>query len=189
MYGKRLSRRDSKCINCSNEVRMTKTGKIKSFAMSLALAATLAVPFAVAQTTDDAPRAKRDRGGRFERHGGRGGLMGFRNLDLTDAQKEQIKQIHENHRQALAPIREQIRQKRQEMRQASEGGAFNESLVTQKLTEIAPLEAKLMAERHRLHQETMSVLTAEQKTKLEQQREQFKNRFRERRERRQPSTR
>ena len=167
---------------------MTKTAKIKSFALSLALAMTLAVPFAIAQTTEDGPRAKKDRGGRFERHGGRGGFRGFHNLDLTDAQKDQMKQIHENHRQTLAPLREQIRQKRQEIRQASEGGTFNESLVTQKLTEIAPLEAKLMAEQYRLRQETMSILTPEQKAKMEQSREQFKNRG-ERRERRQPSTR
>jgi protein CpxP len=171
---------------------MTKTGKIKAFVMSLALAAAVAIPVAYAQTTEEGPKAKRDRGGRFERHGGRGGMrggmMGFRNLDLTDEQKAQIKQIRENHRQAMTPIMEQIRQKRQEIRQASQDGSFNESLVAQKLAEIAPLEAKMMAERARIHQETMSVLTAEQKAKLEEQRQQRHNRFKERRERRQSAT-
>jgi Spy/CpxP family protein refolding chaperone len=62
------------------------------------------------------------------------------------------------------------------LRQASEGGTFNEALATQKLTEIAPLEAKLMASQHNLHEQMLSVLTAEQKAQLEQSRAQFKAR-------------
>jgi Spy/CpxP family protein refolding chaperone len=115
-------------------------------------------------------------------------MMGFSKLDLTDAQKAQIKQIHENHRQSIAPITEQIRAKRQEIRQASQGGTFNEALVAQKLSEIAPLEAKLMGEQFRIHQETLSVLTAEQKAKLDQMREQFKSKSGERRALKQQKT-
>jgi Spy/CpxP family protein refolding chaperone len=70
------------------------------------------------------------------------------------------------------------------LRQANEGGTFNEALATQKLTEIAPLEAKLMAERARLHQEMLSVLTAEQKAQLEQAKAQRKARRGEMRGRR-----
>ncbi|HET8675268.1 MAG TPA: hypothetical protein VFO63_05740, partial [Blastocatellia bacterium] len=61
-------------------------------------------------------------------------------------------------------------------------------LVSQKLAEIAPLEAKMMAERARIHQETLSVLTPEQKTKLEQMREQFKSRRGERKARKQTTS-
>ena len=61
------------------------------------------------------------------------------------------------------------------MRQASEGGTFNEALATQKLTETAALQAKLMGERFKLNQEMQSVLTAEQKTQLEQLKAQSKN--------------
>ena len=107
-------------------------------------------------------------------------MMGFRNLDLTDAQKTQMKQIRENHSQTLRPIMEQIHAKRQEIRQANQGGAFNESLVTQKLTEIAPLEAKLQGEQFRAHQEMLGVLTPDQKAKLEQTREQLKAKWAER---------
>jgi Spy/CpxP family protein refolding chaperone len=60
------------------------------------------------------------------------------------------------------------------LRQASEGGTFNEALATQKLTETAGLQAKLMGERFKLHQEMLTVLTAEQKTQLEQMKAQFK---------------
>jgi Spy/CpxP family protein refolding chaperone len=76
---------------------------------------------------------------------------------------------------------EQIRAKRQEMRAASEGGTVNEAAVAQKLAEIAPLEAKVMADRALIRQESLAVLTAEQKAKLDQMREQAKARWAERR--------
>jgi Spy/CpxP family protein refolding chaperone len=41
---------------------------------------------------------------------------------------------------------------------------------------MASLEAKLMGEQYKLHQEMLSVLTAEQKAQLEQSRAQFKTR-------------
>ena len=150
--------------------------------MAAVMAMAVSASVAVAQSTDDGGNAKKERRGHFGHRGGRdGAMMGFRNLDLTDAQKAQMKQIHQSHRQAIAPLMEQIRTKRQEIRQASQGATFNEALVAQKLAEIAPLEARLQAERFRIHQESLSVLTPEQKTKLEQSREQFKSRWSERR--------
>jgi Spy/CpxP family protein refolding chaperone len=62
------------------------------------------------------------------------------------------------------------------LRQASEGGTFNEALATQKLTEMASLQAKMMGEEIKLHQEMLSVLTPEQKAQLEQSKAQFKAR-------------
>lgn len=155
---------------------MKKLTKIQTIAVAIIMAITVAIPVALAQSGDTgAKRQWRERGD----HGGH--FMGFRNLDLTDAQKAQIKQIHESHSQSIRPLMEQIRAKRQEIRQASEGGTFNEALVSQKLSEIAPLEAKLMGEQFRIHQEMLSVLTPEQKAKLDQSREQAKSRRAERR--------
>jgi protein CpxP len=98
----------------------------------------------------------------------------FKQLNLTDDQKAKMKEIRESFSERNKPLHEQLRAKRQELRQASEGGTFNEALATQKLTEMAGLEAKLMGERIKLHQETLSVLTAEQKAQLEQAKAQFK---------------
>ena len=114
-------------------------------------------------------------------------MMGFGNLDLTDAQKTQMKQIRESHSQSLRPLMEQLRAKHQELRQASEGSTFNEALVTQKLTEMAPLEAKLQGEQFRLRQEMIAILTPDQKAKLDQSREQFKSKWAERRTSKQKS--
>ena len=160
---------------------MKKLNRFQAIAIAFVLAIAVAVPVAVAQSANDS-----DKGGRhshFGGHGGRGGfgMMGFGNLDLSDAQKAQLKQIHENHRQSIAPLMQEIRAKRQEIHQANQSGTFDEALVTQKLREIAPLEAKLMGEQSRIHQEMLSVLTPDQKTKLDQMREQFKSRRGERR--------
>lgn len=160
---------------------MGKLNRIHAIAFAAVMALAIAVPIAIAQSKDAGGQRQRHAEGREHgmRGGGRMAGASFRNLDLTDAQKAQMKQIRESHSQSLRPLMEQIRAKRQEIRQASESGTFNEALVTQKLSEIAPLEAKLMGERSRLHQETLSVLTAEQKAKLEQSREQRKSKWAE----------
>ena len=159
-------------------------GRFKTVAIATLSAIALAASIAVAQTVTTNQGAQQ--GTPMERHGGRGGHKGhgwggmrdggFRQLNLTEDQKAKIKQIRETFAQTNKPLRDQLRAKRQELRQASEGGTFNEALATQKLMEIAPLEAKLMGEEHKLHEQMLSVLTAEQKAQLEQSRAQFKTR-------------
>jgi Spy/CpxP family protein refolding chaperone len=171
---------------------MSKLGRFKTLAIATLSAIVLAASIAVAQTVT--PNQDNTQGPRTERRGGRGDHKGhgwggmrrggfFGQLNLTEDQKTKVKQIRESFAERNKPLREQLRAKRQELRQASEGGTFNEALATQKLTEMASLEAKLMGERHKLHQETLSVLTAEQKAQLEQSRAQFKARRGERRNR------
>jgi protein CpxP len=163
---------------------MTK-GRVKTLAIATLSAIALAASIAVAQTvTTDQSTQK---GSRMEHRGGRGkherrGWGGmreggmFRQLNLTEDQKAKMKQIRESFAERNKPLREELRAKRQELRQTSEGGTFNEALATQKLTEMASLQAKLMGEQFKLHQETLSVLTTEQKAQLEQSKAQFKSR-------------
>jgi Spy/CpxP family protein refolding chaperone len=171
---------------------MNKLGRFKTLAIATLSAIALAASIAVAQsvTTDQGDA----QGTRTERRGGRGKHKGhgwggmrqggfFRQLNLTEDQQAKMKQIRESFAERNKPLREQLRAKRQELRQANEGGTFNEALATQKLTEMASLQAKLMGERMKLHQETLSVLTAEQKAQLEQSKAQFKTRRGERRNR------
>ena len=165
-------------------------GRFKVLAIATLSAIALAASIAVAQSvTPDQGNAQ---GTRTERRGGRGGHKGhgwggmreggfFKQLNLTEDQKTKLEQIRQNFADRNKPLREQLQAKRQELRQANEGGTFNEALATQKLTEMASLQAKLMGERARLHQEMLSVLTAEQKAQLEQSRAQFKTRRGERR--------
>ena len=153
---------------------------------AIALAGSIVVAQSVStgQSNTQGTQVERRGHGRGE-HGWGGMREGgfFKQLNLTEDQKAKMKQIRESFAERNKPLREQLQAKRQELRQANEGGTFNEALATQKLTEIAPLEAKLMGEQAREHQEVLSVLTAEQKAQLEQARAQFKTRRGEMRKR------
>ena len=156
---------------------MKKLGKVKILAIASLSAVVLVASIAVAQSvkTDrgSGQGPRREWNGEGAKRGFHGGGA-FNRLNLTDDQKAKMKQIRESFAERSKPLLEQLRTKRQELRQASEGSTFNEALATQKLTEMAGLQAKLMGERFQLHQEMESVLTAEQKTQLEQIKTQFK---------------
>lgn len=141
---------------------------------AVALAASIAVAQSV-KTDQPNQQGRRHewRGQGMKRGFHRGGAF-LNRLNLTDDQKAKMKQIRESFIASNKPLLDQVRAKRQELRQASEGGTFNEALATQKLTEMASLQAKMMGERFKLRQEMQSVLTAEQKAQLEQLKAQFK---------------
>lgn len=177
---------------------MNKIGRFKTLAIATLSAIALAASIAVAQQSsttgqdnqgDNAQGERREwrgRGRGKHKRGFRGMRAGgfFRQLNLTEDQKAKMKQIRQTFAETNKPVREQLRAKRQELRQASEGGTFNEALATQKMTEMASLQARLMGERFKLHQEMLSVLTAEQKAQLEQAKAQRKARRGEMRGRR-----
>jgi Spy/CpxP family protein refolding chaperone len=177
---------------------MKKPGPIRILAIASLSAAALAAPIALAQTTSTNQesqkatqgegrghgkgngwgdhRGQRGHGGRGERGGLFAGMRGglFRGITLTDDQKAKMKQIGESFRARTRSLHEELRAKRQELRQASDGGTFNETLATQKLQETAGLQAKLMAEQFKMRNELQSALTAEQKAQIEQKRAEFK---------------
>src|SRR6266498_1574826 len=143
---------------------MKRLGKFKMLAISaVVLVASIAVAQSVKTNGGNGQR------GAWMKHGfhGRGGAF-LNRLNLTDDQKAKIKAFRASFLESNKPLFEQVQAKRQELRQASEGGTFNEALATQKLTEMAVLQAKLMGERFKLRQEMQSVLTAEQRAQLEQ---------------------
>ena len=147
---------------------------------AIALAASIAVAQSVKTDQDNGKttRGAWQRGRGEGKNHGWGRMQGafLQQLNLTDDQKAKIKQMREGSAESNKALREQLRAKRQELRQASEGGTFNEALATQKLTEMAGLQAKLMGEQFKLHQQMLSVLTTEQKAQLEQAKAQFKTR-------------
>src|ERR1044072_2926423 len=121
---------------------MKTLGKLKTLGLATVLtAAAVGGSIAVAQSvTTNQDQTKQHQWGRGGRGHGFDGMRGdglFSQLNLTDDQKAKIKQIHESFAQTNKPLRDQIRAKRQELRQAQEGSTFNESLAAQKLTEMA----------------------------------------------------
>jgi Spy/CpxP family protein refolding chaperone len=148
----------------------------------------LATTFSFAQNagakTDDAEALfgnfERSEGNFHHRRGDR--IRGFiaEQLGLSDAQKAQIKQIRENHKDNVKPLIQELRAKKQELRQSFEGDVYNETLAAQKISEMSGVKARLIGERFKMKKEILAVLTPEQKTKLDQIKEQFKARHGER---------
>lgn len=172
---------------------MKRLGKIQTLALAGLSALALSVPVALAQTADGEQgqqhgvrgerRGKGGKGGEFGHRGGRRGGM-FRGVDLTDEQETRLQQIRQSFGERTRPLREQLRAKHDELRQAEAGSTFNEALAAQKLTEAAGLQARLIAEEFRMRQESLAVLTAEQRTQVEQRRQQHEQRREQRKSRR-----
>src|SRR4051812_39428691 len=107
---------------------MKKLGRIQTLAVAGLSALALAAPVAIAQTTGGeqggqtkgAHEGRHGRGGRHGKggeFGGRGGRFGggmFRGVELTDAQKASLKQIHESFGERTKSLREQLRAKHEE---------------------------------------------------------------------------
>ena len=106
--------------------------------------------------------------------GGPGGPMGFgpgfRNLDLSDDQKAQLKKIAEARRSDFEAAGQKVRAAREGMRALVEADSINESAIRAKSVEIAAAEADVMILNAKVRQESLQVLTSEQQAKLKEQR-------------------
>lgn len=110
-------------------------------------------------------------------HGGydsqdmRGGLRGLRGLDLSDAQREQVRGIFKEQAPAMRERMEIARKAHQELRTASLAPSFDGARVRS----LADTAAKALADAAVLRAEAMSkvvaLLTPEQRAKLEERRQ------------------
>jgi len=91
---------------------------------------------------------------------------GFRELDLSDDQKAQLKQIAESHREEFRAAGEKVGAAREGMRALVEGDTIDENAIRAKSQEIAAAEAEVMILNAKVRQQSMQVLTPEQQAKL-----------------------
>jgi periplasmic protein CpxP/Spy len=173
-------------------MQLTGTRKIVgALAFSGVLALTGIIGFAQQQTTQgqDGAQARTGRGWRGGKGfgGKRGGLFGVRlaeKLNLTDAQKEQIKQITTRYRESAKASRQQLRGQRGVGFDALKGGTFDEAQVRAAAQARANARVEREVTRARMMSEIYNVLTAEQKAQIaafRQQREQKRQEWRARR--------
>jgi Spy/CpxP family protein refolding chaperone len=157
----------------------------------------LAVAPIFAQTVH--PRARRRRAGwarrtqlRPGRARGHLGEFGRASpLDLTDAQREQVRGIVGSHQAALKEIGDRLRVAHEGMEGLITADAVDEAAIRAKSAEVAAVQADAAVLRARVHHDVFSVLTAEQQAKAKELRAQRETRqkeraqnFRERRPRR-----
>jgi len=127
---------------------------------------------------------KRDRGERGMRGGKHGGdkmmMRGLGQLNLSDAQKQQVRVINENFKTATQTQREEMRalgmKKRDGIITADEQARFKE------------IRSQLKASGEQTRNSVLAVLTAEQRTQLNRMKEEMKQRKMERRQNRQKQT-
>lgn len=116
--------------------------------------------------------------------GRRGGFGRFgAELNLTDAQQEQLRQIEERYRTTFKAQRENRGQERREFDPLS-GGTFDEAAVRAAAQARANAQVEREVAHARMMHEMYNVLTADQKAQLaaaRQQREQRRQEFRSRR--------
>jgi periplasmic protein CpxP/Spy len=138
--------------------------------------------YATAQNTNQDPRPF-SRGGRM---GGPGGPMGMlpmlaRELNITDAQKAQIKTIADSHRDEWKALGDRARTAHQSLQQAVTADTVDEGLIRQRSAEVAAVEADMAVARARAHAEVFQLLTPEQKTQAKTLQSQMQDRMKERR--------
>lgn len=175
--------------------------KSKKIAGTLALTGTLMLSGlnVFAQQTATAPAAGQKNGaaqhwsreGGKRGHGKRGGFghQFGQNLNLTDAQKEQMRQISTRYRESFKAMHEQTRTQERGAHggiyDALKDGAFDEAKVRAAAQARANARVEMDVARSRMMSEMYAVLTPEQKAQLateRQQREQKRQEWRAQRE-------
>lgn len=132
------------------------------------------------------PGGPRGRGPGFGPGFGRGGPqagLALRALDLTEAQREQVRQLTEQHRQQTRALVERARAAGDAQRQAMEAPAFNEQQVRAAAQALAEVQTDLAVQQARLRSDIYALLTAEQQQRLQQMQAERETRQNERRER------
>jgi len=142
--------------------------KFWSFAIALlAIALCGAVALSYAQQTNTAANAA---GWSGHRHGHMGYLA--RELNLTDAQKAQIKTMTQAQRATNRPLMQQMAQNRLAMLNLTANGAFDQAKVQALANQQAQITAQLAVQKASLRSQIYNqVLTADQKAKADQLRQ------------------
>lgn len=150
--------------------------------------------YATAQNTNQDPRPfSRGPGGPFDsaqgrrggRMGGPGGPIGMlpmlaRELNITDAQKAQIKTIADSHRDEWKALGDRARTAHEALQQAVTADTVDEGLIRQRSAEVGAVEADMAVARARTHAEVFQLLTPEQKTQAKTLQSTFAERMKQR---------
>ena len=128
------------------------------------------------------PQGPPDGGGFHDGPGGpRGGLVPFaRDLNLTDEQKAQIQKLTDSLEESTQALREQLRAQHGDEFAALKDGAFDEAAVRAAAQARANVQVELEVARARTMAQIYALLTAEQKAKINELRQQFEQRRTER---------
>jgi len=104
--------------------------------------------------------------------------MSLRELNLTDAQKEQVKSIMKANHASMKPLMQQMEKNRAAMLAATANGTYNAAQIQTLANQQSQLLAAMIVNREALHHQIYTqVLTADQQAKAEQLRTEQINRI------------
>ncbi|HEX2445008.1 MAG TPA: Spy/CpxP family protein refolding chaperone [Vicinamibacterales bacterium] len=142
----------------------------------------LIVTATLAAHQDETGERWQPRSGRM--HRGFGGFDGLalRQLDLTDAQREQVRSIFEQNRDEMRAAGEKLRTARRGLYDATSAGTVDEAAIRTAAEALANAEAEAAINRARVHAQVWQILTPEQQAKAKELRQQREARRKERRQ-------
>jgi len=139
--------------------------------------------FAQGDAPSDGPRRHRSR---FGIGGpGRGGLAALARLDLTEAQREQVREVVGRHRSEMQDAGKRLHEAHQAQRAAVETMPVNEGLIRSTTQTLANAQTDMALLQARVRSEVWALLTPEQQEKAKQLKSERETRMKQRLERRQ----
>lgn len=153
--------------------------------ISVFASALLLGSFVVAASAQETPQPSKDsveKSGKLERKefgrrgpgGGRHAMRGLMGIDLTEAQKAQIKQIHEANRPDPAVM--------EEMKAIHEARRNGGTLTEDQKNRVKALRAQARTKAESTHQQVLAILTPEQRQQLETRKAEMRQKMEERRQ-------
>ena len=126
------------------------------------------------------------------RHGGPGGGLPLAQLNLTDAQREQVRQVSEQHRAEMKGLFDRMESARQAQRAAVQAMPVDEGRIRTAMQDVAAAETELAVAGARLRSDIFAILTpdqqqqaqklqAEQEARMKQRHDQMQQRLQNRR--------
>lgn len=143
--------------------------KTKFWMVAVALLALMLCGTAMLTYAQDGAAATADTGKQWQGH--RHGRMEYlsRELNLTDAQREQIRSMMKANRQNNLPLMQQLAANRKAMLTATANGQYDQAKVQALATQQAQLMAQVLVQRQAIqHQIYAQVLTADQRSKADE---------------------
>ena len=123
---------------------------------------------AVADTNKANSKEQSEAGKHFEHSKGHRRHGSLKELNLTDAQKQQIKAIREEERSKMKPLVQQIKAGRDQLNAFIKSGPFDEAKVRSIAKGQADALTELIVARERMKSRIHALLTPEQRAKAEE---------------------
>jgi protein CpxP len=144
--------------------------------LAVATSAVLVTAHVVAHQ-ENGQEGRRPGPGRMHRGFG-GGFDGLplRDLDLTEAQQQEIRAIHEQNREAGRAVGEKLMTARRALQDAAMAESIDESAIRAAAGALANAEAEAAVSRARVHAQVWKLLTPEQQEKAKTMREERRER-------------